>query len=210
VAAATVEPVADPSQDFEERAAISDYDDGLPRDIAEGLAWLETIPPPNGFTPDRWQEVKKGTALFADKWGARALELGWLPIELFGMHPSGPAARHNCRGLAFMLDHGEVVDMNAIKATVIQRSGAKQSYYRCRPDPEAKLAWVPESDPLGKPAIVGMASLDPQATRQMLMKNALPIWNTMPGCLAHGPSHSPDCSVPARLASLIRFGGRGL
>jgi hypothetical protein len=27
-----------------------------------------------------------------------------------GLHPIAPAARNNCRGLAFMLDHGEVVD----------------------------------------------------------------------------------------------------
>jgi hypothetical protein len=36
--------------------------------------------------------------------------------------------------------------------------------------------------PLGNPAIVGMASLDPQATRQMLMKNALPTSNSMLAC----------------------------
>jgi hypothetical protein len=100
----TLEPVADPDRDFEERAAISEYCGRLPRAIAEVLARLETMQPPEGFTPSWWEQIINGAAIFADRWGARALELGWEPIELFGIHPVAPAARHDCRGLAFMLD----------------------------------------------------------------------------------------------------------
>jgi hypothetical protein len=52
-----------------------------------------------------------------------------------------PAARVSCRGLAFMLDHGEVVDVDADKATILKPSGATQSYPRWRDDPGAKMAW---------------------------------------------------------------------
>jgi len=140
-ATAALEPVADPDRGFEERAAISEYDGGLPREIAEGLANLDTMPPPNGFTPSRWEQTINGAAIFADRWGARALELGWQPIELFGIHPVAPAARHDCLGLAFMLDGGEVVDIDATKATILKPNGIKQSYYRWQASPGAELAW---------------------------------------------------------------------
>ena len=141
---ATVATASDPDQDFEERAAIAEHEDGLPREIAEGLARLEMMPPPNG-SRSWWEQIINGAAIFADRWGARALELGWQPIELFGIHPVAPAARHDCLGLAFMLDGGEVVDIDADKATLIKPSGAMQSYYRWRDDPGAKMAWEVKS-----------------------------------------------------------------
>jgi hypothetical protein len=127
-------------------ATVAEHDGRLPRDIAEGLGRLDRMAPPNGFTPARWEQVLKGAATFADRWGAQALELGWQPVELFGLHPRAPAARHDCRGLAFILDDGEVVDIDAHKATVIKPSGAKQSHYRWRfCDRSAKLAWEVKS-----------------------------------------------------------------
>jgi hypothetical protein len=126
---------------FDERAAISQYDGGLPREIAEGLARLQTMPPPEGFTQRRWD----GAASFADTWGARALELGWPPIELFGIHPLAHAANVACRGLAFLPPGSKVVAMGRVSATVINLNGTKQGYYRWQDDRGAKLAWEVQS-----------------------------------------------------------------
>jgi hypothetical protein len=64
----TLESVANPDRDFEERAAIAAIGGGLPRDIAEGLARLDTMRPPEGFGQSRWHLIVNDAALFADIW----------------------------------------------------------------------------------------------------------------------------------------------
>jgi hypothetical protein len=40
-----------------------------------------------------------------------------------------------------MLDRGEVVDIDATKATILKPNGIRQSYYRWQANPGAELAW---------------------------------------------------------------------
>jgi hypothetical protein len=138
----TLEPVADPDRDFEERAAIAEHDGGLPKEIAEGLARLDIMRPPEEFGQSRWRLIVNDAALFADTWGARALALGWRPIELFGIHSEKPVARIDCRGLAFLLNGGKVVAMDSVSATIVTPNGTKQRHYRWQDNPGAKLAWA--------------------------------------------------------------------
>jgi hypothetical protein len=129
------------TRDFDDRAAITEYDGNLPKEIAEGLALLDTMPPPQDFSPQRWHAVIEGAARFADRWGRRALDLGWRPIELWGLHWKVPLARMDACGLAFMLADGDVVDMNDLQAEIRKISGSKLRYRRCLADPGAVLAW---------------------------------------------------------------------
>ena len=82
-----------------------------------------------------------GAARFADAWGAKALALGWEPIELFGVDRVAPAARLDTRGLAFMLADGDVVAMDAQVAVIRKRSGALQRYPRWQVNRVSVLAW---------------------------------------------------------------------
>ena len=69
----------------EERAAIIEYDGGAPRSWAEALARLDPKRPPCDMSPKRWLQFIDDCGRFIDEgWAARAEELGWGPLELFG------------------------------------------------------------------------------------------------------------------------------
>jgi hypothetical protein len=132
----------DANDAFEERAAIAEYEGGLPRAVAEGIARLETLPALKRFSEKRRQAIIDGTAKFADVWAAKALKLGWSVEELFGLHPSAPEARLDACGLAFLLDSGEVIAMDEKTAVIRSFTGIITRYYRgdCKRT-GAQLAW---------------------------------------------------------------------
>lgn len=116
---------------WEERAAHLEYDAGLPREWAEHLARLIVGEPPDDFSPIRWQAALDAALIFADKWAAKAHRLGWDVSEVFGLHPTAPAARVDCRGLAWLLGDGsEVVAMDRSGAEIGTPGGGRQRYYR--------------------------------------------------------------------------------
>jgi hypothetical protein len=125
------QPEEEPPDDevFEERAAICEYDGGLPRAVAEGLARLELLPALQKFSKIRRQAVIDGAARFADVWAVKALALGWQVEELFGLHPLAPEPRLDACGLAFLLADGEVIAMDDKSAVIRSPSGTK-TYYR--------------------------------------------------------------------------------
>jgi hypothetical protein len=113
---------------FGERAAIMEFDGGLPRQIAEALARLDTMPLPDGFAIAQWQEVIDRAARLADEWSARALALGWTAEDLFGFDP---AAGDGTRGLAFSLARGDqVLSMSGTLAFIEDASGARRAFRR--------------------------------------------------------------------------------
>ena len=85
---------------IEERAAILEYDAGLPRAWAEGAArLLAGLPPPARCAPWRWQQLRDDAAeLIRAGWPAKAAALGWHAAELFGASPTRPEARHDAQG----------------------------------------------------------------------------------------------------------------
>lgn len=127
---------------LEERVAIMTVDGGLPEDIARGIAMLDTMPVPHGFAPIRWQSIVNAAAKFSDRWGSKALKLGWSPPELWGLHPEAPAARLDTRGLAFMLSDADVVAMDDRQAVLRLHRGGEQRYRRWKANDGAVLAWA--------------------------------------------------------------------
>ncbi len=116
---------------YEERAAILEYDANLPRAWAEHFARLELDGPPGDFSPTRWQAALDGALAFLDQWGAEAHRLGWDVSEVFGLHPTAPAARVDCRGLAWLLGDGShVVAMDRSGAEIRKSGGGRQRFYR--------------------------------------------------------------------------------
>lgn len=121
------------ASDFEERAAILEYDAGLPRTWAEHFARQLVKGPPGDFSPTRWQAAIDGALMFADQWATEAHRLGWRVEDAFGMHPTAPAARYDCRGLAWLLGDGSrVLAIDSKGAEMAGRSGSKQRFYRRR------------------------------------------------------------------------------
>ena len=77
---------------FGERAAIAEFESGIPRAWAEGFARLQTMACPAGMRPDRWQEMVDDAGRFLARWGAQAAALGWSTLDVFGAHPTHPSS----------------------------------------------------------------------------------------------------------------------
>jgi AAA domain len=50
--------------------------------------------------------------------------------DVFGLHPLAPAARNDCKGIAWLLDRGHVVAIDAAGADIVTVGRAKQRFYR--------------------------------------------------------------------------------
>jgi hypothetical protein len=127
----------------EERAAIAEFDGGAPRVWAEALARLDPARAPRDIMPKRWLCFIDDCGRFLDEgWAARAEELGWRPLELFGCDRANPLARIDRAGLLWFLNGGRLVALTAVTATIQTFSGARQTYRRCLIDVDAvALAW---------------------------------------------------------------------
>lgn len=116
---------------YEERAAILEYEAGLPRSWAEYFARQLVQGPPGDFSPVRWQAAIVGALRFADQWAVEAHRLGWRVEDVFGLHPTAPAARWDCRGLAWLLGDGQRVKaIDSTGADIVTARGGRQKYYR--------------------------------------------------------------------------------
>ena len=127
------------SDDPEERAAIIEGAPGLPRAWAEGYAALCTMPPPFGFSADRWRRVVDAAGIFLDRWGAEAIRCGWSDLDVFGCHSDAPDRRFDCMGLVLLLDRCEVVAIDRDGADLAMATGARQRF-RHRPLPPGTVS----------------------------------------------------------------------
>jgi hypothetical protein len=137
IAALTAAP-----DDIEERAAIVEFGAGVPRRWAEGFAALSSMPPPTGFSPERWHRIVDAAGVFLDRWAVRAAELGWCDVEIFGCDADAPAARLDQMGLVVLLERMHVVAIDETGADLLSNIGDVRQRYRRRPiSPHAVRLW---------------------------------------------------------------------
>jgi hypothetical protein len=113
-----------------ERAAIVEFDAGIPRAWAEGFARLDRRAPLVGFSETQWQQIVNDGGTFLDAWGAQAASLSWDAADLFGVHPDAPRNRYDQMGLVFLIGGGQITAVDERSAT-IQRGQSKLTYTRC-------------------------------------------------------------------------------
>jgi hypothetical protein len=116
----------------EERAAIVEYDAGVPRAWAEGFARLDPSKPPSGIMPEYWLRFVDDCGRFLDGWAERAAALGWGPLHLFGCDRKRPFTRLYHLGLVWQVNGGRVVELQCNRATIKTRD-ARLLAYRVRP-----------------------------------------------------------------------------
>jgi hypothetical protein len=117
--------------DFEDRAAIIEYDGGAPRAWAEALARLDPNNPPGDVPPRRWLRFIDDCGHFLDAgWASRAAEFGWGPLDLFGCNRERPFARIDHMGLLWLVNGGAVVKLHRDRAVIATVSGTRQTYRR--------------------------------------------------------------------------------
>ena len=130
---------------FEERAAIVEYDAGIPREWTEGFARLQVVRQPDGVPARRWQQVIDDAGHFIDRWAVQAAGLGWRTLDVFGMHATQPEERFNAAGLVWYIAGAEVLAIAEHMAKLRLRSGALQSFRRNVAEyPEAAAIWTLE------------------------------------------------------------------
>jgi len=129
--------------EFEERAAIGEYDGGYPREWAEGLARLSTMPRPEAHTAPAWETLIQDAAVFLDRHGATAARLGWSALDCFGIYPDRPASGYAAAGLVSLLKGEWTVErLHANRAELRSRAtGARQTFYRSSTANGAQPLW---------------------------------------------------------------------
>ncbi|GLS18109.1 hypothetical protein GCM10007874_11250 [Labrys miyagiensis] len=91
---------------------------------AEALAALEAANPTDD--EHRWEQAKADARAFLDQWAEEVFLLGWADLDLFGLHPTHPLARHDVMGLLWLLRGRSVVGIEAQRA----RLSNGGSFYR--------------------------------------------------------------------------------
>lgn len=114
---------------------------------ATGVAQLQTMPPLDGFTLNRWDLIKSDCCALLRDWGAEMRRLGWSTEDAFGIHPEAPGDVTGCYGLGVLLNGGNVTEISEKIARIRCQSGAVQTFVR-KPMEWAVPIWMVE----GKPA----------------------------------------------------------
>lgn len=114
-----------------ERAAIVEYEAGIPRTWAEGFARLAEMLCPPSIPPRRWRRFVDDAGRFLDRgWGARAASLGWGATDLLGCDRHRPWQRIDVQGLLWVLDGAEVIALTETAATTRSADGARLTFRR--------------------------------------------------------------------------------
>jgi hypothetical protein len=126
----------------QERAAIVEYDGGIPRAWAEGFARLHPDRPPGDVPVKRWHTFVDDIGRFLDSpFCAVATALGWGPLDLFSCDRDRPFARVNCVGLLWRLNGDKLIALSENTATIEKPTRARQIYRRKPAEAGRVLAW---------------------------------------------------------------------
>jgi hypothetical protein len=124
----------------EERAAIIEFDGGVPRPWAEAFARLDPERPRDGIPGPRWRQFIDDAGGFLDSpFRAVAVDLGWQPQDLFGAgdRPSGQVDY----GLLWLLNGGKLVMLEARTATIETPAGLRRTWHRKLGGPGRLARW---------------------------------------------------------------------
>lgn len=106
----------------------------------EGVAAMQTMPPPNGFTTQHWAEACSDAIRLLARYGGELHAKFWSVEDVFGVHPDAPANRYSALGLVFLIHGGSVPFIATTQADIVTRSKVMQTYPRS-PHPEAVAVW---------------------------------------------------------------------
>jgi hypothetical protein len=133
---------AQPSHPEQDRGAARS---GVPPQWGEGVLWLSTMPPPQGYPERAWRQLMVDAERFLEEWAAQAHRLGWPDRALFGCHRRAPWGRIQGMGLVLLLRGEEIAALTETEAVIRTRTGRHQTYRRQLRDPlhpaERCLVW---------------------------------------------------------------------
>ena len=115
---------------------------GVPEAWVQGVADLLAMTCPASCPDAKWQVLREDAYHFLRDHAARAHELGWTALDLFGAHPGKSWVRFDCMGLVPLLNGARVTALSGIEAVIEKSSGARLTFRRHTKAPdETCLVW---------------------------------------------------------------------
>ena len=113
-----------------------------PSKWSNGFARLDRARPPDDVPQRRWHQFISDCGTFLDGgWPAKAVALGWGPLDLFGCNRDKPFARIDHMGLLWLLNGRKLVALTADSAVIGTPSGVTLTFRRKPTDPGVVVAW---------------------------------------------------------------------
>ena len=118
----------------------------MPGEWVQGVADLLVMAQPASCPAERWEILREDAYRFLRDHAARAHELGWAALDLFGVHPEKPWVRFDVMGLVPLLNEARVVALSDIEVVIERPSGARFTFRRRGQVPdETCLIWELET-----------------------------------------------------------------
>ncbi len=115
---------------------------GVPETWTQGMADLLAMACPASCPAERWKVLREDAYTFLRDHAARAHEVGWTVLDLFGVHPVKPWVRFDHMGLVPLLNGARVTALSDIEVVIEKPSGARLTFRRCGQVPsEARPVW---------------------------------------------------------------------
>ncbi len=115
---------------------------GVPEEWVQGVADLLAMARPASCPDAKWQALREDAYHFLRDHAARAHELGWTALDLFGVHRTRPWVRFDVLGLVPLLAVAKVVALSEGQAVIEKPSGARFMFRRHTKAPdETCLVW---------------------------------------------------------------------
>lgn len=125
-----------------ERAAIVQFEGGIPREWAEGFARLNPDRPPDDVPLRRWRQFIDDVGHFLDSpFCEAAAALGWRPHDLFACDRDRTFSRGDQAGLLWLLNGDKLVMLAENAATIETPDGERHTFWRRPAAAGGVLAW---------------------------------------------------------------------
>ncbi len=119
---------------------------GVPEAWVQGVADLLAMSCPASCPTERWNVLREDAYTFLRDHAARAHEVGWTVLDLFGVHPVKPWVRFDHMGLVPLLNGARVTALSDIEAVIEKPSGARLTFRkRGQASAEICLIWELET-----------------------------------------------------------------
>ncbi len=112
---------------------------GVPEAWVQGMADLLAMARPASCPDAKWQALREDAYHFLQDHAARAHELGWTALNLFGVHPVKSWIRFDCMGLVPLLNGARVTALSGIEAVIEKPSGARVTFRKRHDLSEAEM-----------------------------------------------------------------------
>ncbi len=103
---------------------------GVPEAWTQGVADLLAMAQLASCPDAKWQTLREDAYHFLRDHAARARQLGWTALDLFGVHRERPWVYFDCMGLVPLLNGGKVVTLSDFEAVIEKPSGARMTFRR--------------------------------------------------------------------------------